>query len=71
GAVILWNSESAAPSGLMPTIIDRALGLPAQDWIGLDKLSAQPATPRHHGKSSRKPGKSKPAKKSGRKHRGH
>ena len=67
GAVILWNSESAAPSGLMPTIIDRALGLPAQDWIELDKLSARPAAPHHRG-SSRKPGK--PAKKSGkRRHR--
>ena len=33
GVVILWNSESSLPSGLMPTIIDRALGLPAQAWI--------------------------------------
>ena len=71
GAVILWNSESAAPSGLMPTIIDRALGLPAQDWVGLDQLAAQPAAPRHHGKSSRKQGKSKPAKKSSKKSHSH
>ena len=33
GVVILWNSESSLPSGLMPTIIDRALGLPAEAWI--------------------------------------
>ena len=51
GAVILWNSESAAPSGLMPTILDRALGLPERDWIELDKLEERPAATRHHGKS--------------------
>ncbi len=58
GAVILWNSESAVPSGLMPTILDRALGLPERDWIELDKLNERPAAPRHHGKS-RKSGGSK------------
>ena len=33
GLVILWNSESSLPSGLMPTILDRALNLPAVAWI--------------------------------------
>ncbi|PNS07412.1 serine hydrolase domain-containing protein [Solilutibacter silvestris] len=33
GVVILWNSESALPSGLLPTILDRALDLPAVAWI--------------------------------------
>jgi len=33
GLVVLWNSESALPSGLMPTILDRALNLPAVAWI--------------------------------------
>ncbi|KFN50958.1 serine hydrolase domain-containing protein [Arenimonas composti] len=33
GIVILWNSESAVPSGLMPTAMDKALGLPARDWV--------------------------------------
>jgi beta-lactamase class C len=33
GVVVLWNSESAMPSGLMPTVIDRALNLPARDWL--------------------------------------
>lgn len=33
GVAILWNSESALPSGLLPTIIDRALGLPYRAWI--------------------------------------
>jgi len=47
GAVLLWNSESAVPSGLMPTILDRALGLPDQDWLGLDQLGREAAAPRH------------------------
>ena len=33
GIAILWNSESALPSGLIPTILDRAIGLPAQPWV--------------------------------------
>ena len=36
GMVVLWNSESAAPSGLMPSLMDRVLGLPTQDWLGVD-----------------------------------
>lgn len=37
GIVVLWNCESAAPSGLMPAVLDRYLGLPSQDWTGLEK----------------------------------
>jgi beta-lactamase class C len=37
GIVVLWNSESPAPSGLMATALDRFLGLPTQDWTGLEK----------------------------------
>ena len=33
GVVILWNSESSLPSGLLPTILDRALDLPSVAWI--------------------------------------
>ncbi|MET0807687.1 MAG: serine hydrolase domain-containing protein [Pseudoxanthomonas sp.] len=33
GVAILWNSESSLPSGLLPTILDRAMGLPAQRWL--------------------------------------
>jgi beta-lactamase class C len=33
GVVILWNSESVLPSGLLPTILDSAIGLPAGDWL--------------------------------------
>jgi beta-lactamase class C len=35
GVVMLWNCESAAPSGLMPMLFDRYLGLPTTDWAGL------------------------------------
>ncbi|GAA5004874.1 beta-lactamase family protein [Pseudoluteimonas lycopersici] len=33
GVAILWNSESALPSGLLPTILDSAIGLPYHAWI--------------------------------------
>ena len=36
GIVILWNSDSSLPSGLLPTILDRAIGLPAQRWLDID-----------------------------------
>ena len=45
GIAIMWNSDSGLPSGLLPTILDRAMGLPAQQWlddttIGSDLLMA-------------------------------
>jgi beta-lactamase class C len=36
GVVVLWNSDSSLPSGLLPTILDRAIGLPAKRWLDLD-----------------------------------
>jgi len=38
GVVLLWNSSSALPSGLLPTILDRALDLPPppQRWLDID-----------------------------------
>ena len=36
GVVVLWNSNSSLPSGLLPTILDRAIGLPAQQWLDVD-----------------------------------
>lgn len=33
GVVILWNSESSMPAALLPTALDRALGLPPRDWL--------------------------------------
>ena len=41
GTVMLWNCETALPSGLLPMLLDRYLGLPEVDWAGLDA----PATP--------------------------
>jgi beta-lactamase class C len=37
GVVMLWNSESALPSGLLPMLLDRYLGLPEVNWAGLDE----------------------------------
>ena len=36
GIAILWNSESSLPSGLVPTILDSAIGLPYHAWLDLD-----------------------------------
>jgi len=33
GVAMVWNSDSSVPSGLLPTILDRALGLPGQPWV--------------------------------------
>jgi beta-lactamase class C len=44
GIVMLWNNESAVPSGLLPTLLDRYLGLPATDWLGLDRLAHVPTS---------------------------
>ncbi|TXH73209.1 MAG: class A beta-lactamase-related serine hydrolase [Lysobacteraceae bacterium] len=33
GVVVLWNSTSSAPSGLLPAILDRAIGIHPQPWI--------------------------------------
>jgi len=41
GAVMLWNCESAAPSGLMPMLMDRYLGLPEVNWAGIDKSDTE------------------------------
>jgi beta-lactamase class C len=42
GVVLLWNCESGAPAGLMPTVLDRFLGMPAFDWLQIAKLMPQP-----------------------------
>lgn len=36
GVAILWNSESGLPSGLLPTILDRAIGVPTRRWLNVD-----------------------------------
>jgi len=56
GIAIMWNGESSLPSGMMPTILDRAIGLPAQRWLdvdtdfGSDNLMAEDAAPARGGK---------------------
>jgi beta-lactamase class C len=40
GLVVLWNSESAAPSGLLPSFMDRVLGIPTKDWLGVEDEEA-------------------------------
>ena len=37
GAVMMWNCESPVPSGLMPMLLDRYLGLPEVNWAGIDR----------------------------------
>lgn len=36
GIAMMWNGESSLPSGLLPTMLDRALGLPEQRWMNFD-----------------------------------
>ena len=43
GVVLLWNSESALPSGLLPTILDSALGLTDGTWLDDDIDIAAPS----------------------------
>jgi beta-lactamase class C len=43
GVVLLWNSESALPSGLLPTILDSALGLADGTWLDDDIDIAEPS----------------------------
>ena len=45
GVVILWNSESSLPSGLLPTILDSAIGLPQVAWLKLDNMPIAIPTP--------------------------
>ena len=33
GIAILWNSSSSVPSGLLPTMLDRAIGLSGREWL--------------------------------------
>ena len=36
GIVVLWNGESSLPTGLLPTILDSAIGLAPQQWLDVD-----------------------------------
>jgi beta-lactamase class C len=39
GIALVWNCESGVPGGLLPTTLDRYLGLPQRDWLELHKVS--------------------------------
>lgn len=37
GIALLWNGESALPTGLLPTILDQAIGMPSdRRWLDID-----------------------------------
>ena len=36
GIALMWNSDSALPSGLLPTMLDRAIGLSERPWLDID-----------------------------------
>lgn len=42
GVVMLWNNEAPTPSGLLPTFVDRVLGLPRVDWLNLAAIERRP-----------------------------
>ena len=50
GIAILWNSESALPSGLLPTVLDRALGISGGQWLDEDVLPDESAPTLYAGK---------------------
>ncbi len=54
GTVMLWNCETALPSGLLPMLLDRYLGLPEVDWAGLDAPATPTVTHRARAIASRK-----------------
>ncbi|HEY0661081.1 MAG TPA: serine hydrolase domain-containing protein [Lysobacter sp.] len=36
GIALMWNSDSSLPSGLLPTMLDRAIGLSERPWLDID-----------------------------------
>jgi len=36
GIAVMWNSDSSLPSGLLPTMLDRAIGLGERAWLDID-----------------------------------
>jgi beta-lactamase class C len=44
GIAIMWNGESSLPSALLPTMLDRAIGLTPQSWLHDGVLADASAT---------------------------
>ena len=42
GLVLMWNSETNLPTGLVPTLLDRWLNQPEHDWLELHRYQAKP-----------------------------
>jgi beta-lactamase class C len=53
GVVSLWNSGGPVPAGLMPMVFDALLGLPHQDWSGLDAPPAKATVPSRKAAASK------------------
>lgn len=51
GIVLMWNADSSVPTGIMPTTLDRYLGLPVVDWLQLDKVEKQRVAPAARARS--------------------
>jgi beta-lactamase class C len=44
--VLMWNGESNLPAGLVPTLLDRWLGLKRVDWLELTRYQRKAPVPR-------------------------
>ncbi len=42
GIVLMWNSETNLPTGLVPTLLDRWLNQPEHDWLELYRYQPKP-----------------------------
>ncbi len=42
GLVLMWNSETNLPTGLVPTLLDRWLNEPEHDWLELHRYQPKP-----------------------------
>lgn len=43
GMVLMWNSETNLPTGLVPTLLDRWLNQPEHDWLELHRYQTKSA----------------------------
>jgi len=43
GLVLMWNSETNLPTGLVPTLLDRWLNQPEHDWLELHRYQTKAA----------------------------
>lgn len=53
GVAMMWNCETATPSGLLPTLLDSELGLAATDWVGVSPYRPIPAKTASSGRKKK------------------